>query len=367
MKNAGKTPDEVLRAIGDAKPICYPQYDLVMNEALAFTTSIGPRRRIAFLIGASGSGKTCIANWLSKKAFGPQDSWPVGKKPQIELVLRPTDGGFISSKWMSKGLLNAVHDPFRSLPSAISRWDIDELLKSRLSAAVAGLPRIKDHEGEFQDAFISIARAFEIQSVLIDESNVISQVKRSHLPTDFLETIRGLIIAIDSRAIMFGSTTLVDTLDYSAQMNRREHIIHCERMRSNNADWKLFLEELEADLRLNCGTLSKRSKAVHDFSYGIAGEAVELVHRGALRAKAIGARKVEWSHIEDKISPASVIQTIREEADWIESALECYQAGKKKPKKSERLALSDGDRRVRKNARRRARRWPIGNASSDGS
>ena len=353
------TPDEVLKAIAKVNPICHPQCDISRKEALQFATTIGPRARIQLCIGPSGSGKTVLSEWLMRTAFGKPELWPSGTKPIVAKTLRTTSNGYFSSKWMCRSLLDAVHDPFRALPLVINDWNLEEPTKSRLQSSVAGLSRLRDREDEYQDAFISLAKTFQIQTLLLDEANLMALTERNRDSTDYLEIVRGIIMEANCNAILFGTGDLVEALDYSAQMNRRETIITPGRILTAESVWRDFVEMLEADLGLEPGVLVKRRKVLHELSYGLPGELVELILRGANYAKAVGDEEVGWAHIEAKISTRAMIERMRAEADWIELSLEVYKSGgtkkPRRPSEAENVTRTRPDRKQK----REARRYPV--------
>lgn len=250
------TPKEILSQIGTAPAVCFAEFAKSVRLADAFARTPFSGGEMAICMGPSGSGKSTLFNELQTSLFGPKETWPPGTKPVICRSLRNTNNAYFSSKWFIRALLTSVHDPFRSLSGAISDWELSPEARARLAAATATIGKIRDHEGDMQDAFVAIARAFQVKLILLDEGNMMCLTQRNRTPTDYLEVLRCMAQEIGCVVIIFGSCDLVDMLDYSGQMNRREFIVPMGRMHVVDDTWLSFLLKIESNLGITGEVLS---------------------------------------------------------------------------------------------------------------
>ena len=280
---------------------------------------------LAFCIGSGGTGKSTLAKHIAKTVYGDPKVWRSGTQLVVLVEADTVDRGFYTSKSLMRTMLCAVHDPFRSSIAQIIQWDMDDDLRRRLIEVVSNQRVLESSEPVMREAFISLARILNVRLIVVDEANLLVLTQKGRVPTDYIESLRRLADRIGCCVLLLGTVDMLELMEYSGQVNRRKLKIHLDRMRCESEEDKDellgFLLGIEEDRGLTEGMLQTHAGQIYDWTYGVPGEIVGLVDRSEMFQAALGAKQLEWQHIESAKQHPVEMERMRWEADLIQKVM----------------------------------------------
>lgn len=280
-----------------------------------------PAGTVAFVVGPSGAGKTELSYLIGPQIYGGgrEES---GKQLWVRVSAENPQAGFFTSKYLIGQILEEFRDPFHgmthSLPEGLPPEQA-ERLRFALTRIAKG---IRASEEDTRKAAISIARALSCRMLILDEANLMVLTKKGRPIEVYLESIRTLAKAMGVRVLMLGTLSLLDYVDYSAQISRIGLIWHLDRMKDDSEEAMLeflsFLDQVQSDLGLG-DLLTGNAEALYEATYGIPGELISLLERARIKAAADGRTDIEFRHVEDSLPLQVIRERMRAEADLIEN------------------------------------------------
>lgn len=303
----------------------FESYLAAYSEFMAFCQLANPGD-IGFCVAPGGAGKSEMAALIADSLYGPEESWIPGTQPYVHVGADLEEQSFFTPKAFMRKLLAELRDPFSCERADIATWNTDPAVKSALISRARFERKASQTEAEMRTAFISIARLLKVNLIIIDEANMFLISPRSRRPTDYLESARRLADQVGCPIVLFGTTDLLQLLDYSAQLNRRINKIYIGHMRCEDdrgkSDFLAFLAGLENDFKLDEGLLTKNAAKIFEWTYGIPGEIVNLIEKARYKlARRQGPTRIDFQAIFEARKSDSELRRCIDEADAIEATM----------------------------------------------
>lgn len=294
-------------------------------EFISFCQLAGPGD-IGFCVGPGGAGKSEMAALIVEAVYGSEEAWLPGTQPYVHVGADLYEQSFFTPKAFMRRLLQELKDPFSCERTDAVSWRADPSVRSALLSRSRYERKVSQTEAEMRTAFISIARLLKVNLIIVDEANMFLISPRSRTPTDYLESLRRLGDQVGCPIVLFGTTDLLQLLDYSAQLNRRINKIYIEHMKCRNdqekADFLAFLSGIERDFSLEVGLLTKNAGKIFEWTYGIPGEIVGLVEKSRYKlARRRGPEEIDLQALSEARKSDAELRRCIVEADAIETAM----------------------------------------------
>lgn len=277
---------------------------------------------LTFVLGPGGAAKTSLSEALPSMLFGHRSEWPIDQIPIVSVSARLPDRGFFTWGALIYALLAQLLDPFRSLD--LNPSGIDPTLLADIRRAMSQTTRLRVSGREMWEIFISIARQVRLRHIVIDEANLLMLTQENRTPSDLIEAIRSHAIAIGCTVIFFGTYRLLEVMDFSAQINRRNLNVQIERLQCNTDSQRVFFlsvaEEIGSKNAIPPHLIQENAQWLYETSHGIVGELVEHFARAEILANADGLSTVQMRHLERACHSRVGLERMRFEADEIDRA-----------------------------------------------
>lgn len=254
---------------------------------------------IVFVSGPSGAGKTTLKDYLRKSLYRAVES-SKNEVPLIAVQAANTNGGYFSSKDFSIRMVEQLGDPFRQMGTVAPETSaqIREFLMQPFWSSI----RVPMTEGRIRRAFVHLAKALKLKTVLIDEGQSMCLTHAGRNPSDHLESLKCLAEELGIIIFIFGTYDLLEIWNHSAQLNRRTHLIHLARYDADiDAERKAFFAVLHMyDKALtfkNPHILRNHAEEILEWTCGVFGEVDALFTKATIAAQLESRTAIEWTDI----------------------------------------------------------------------
>ncbi|RDS84137.1 AAA family ATPase [Dyella psychrodurans] len=208
---------DVLKKLRKAN-FMHPKFEEAFDRVYAHA-ALGLTDSVIMVVGPTRVGKTTLSRLLESK-LACSDLVEGSDIPLIRIEAATTDRGFISSKYLTLRMLQALKHPF---------YD-DDGYQARLS----------DSETKLRSRLDKALRARGTRFILIDEAHHLLRTKSNRAIGSVLDSLKCLANETGVILILFGGYELLKTCFQSAHLNGRATFIDFSNYKATGADIHVY-------------------------------------------------------------------------------------------------------------------------------
>lgn len=252
MNNAKSKSRQEINEVVDAFKVKIVKHQRMADAEKAMVTLMSntPNKRIAYLTGPTGVGKTSLLKICMRRIFRMEEDAmkaDSGYIPVSLVELRNPERGVFDWTLLYRDILHSLNEPLIDKKKLIETDPRVKLLLNDLSVKSRSLTI-------YRDAADSAMRNRRLQTLLLDEGQHILRTASGRSLRGQLDTIKTRVSLTGVMHILSGTYDLLDGLDLSGQLSRRRELIHISRyVPTEPRDRKAFaaaLDTLADDLPL---------------------------------------------------------------------------------------------------------------------
>ncbi|SEI67371.1 TniB family NTP-binding protein [Frateuria terrea] len=318
--------------------VSHPYYNLTFRRIFNHCGIAQPGTAIT-LVGPTRVGKTMLSHKLAKALIG-EDVHPE-QRPLIRVEAAATDGGFISSRYMTLQMLTAVGHPFHGMGS----YEI----------------RAKDSESHIRRQLVSGLEYRGTKFIVIDEAHHLLRTKSNHKAEGVLDSMKCLGNEAKCVVVFIGGYEILRHQFRSAHLNGRLLTVEFSNYGVDEEGYELFsrlLATVDAMLPWARGqTLLAHREMIYRGTSGCYGQLVHWTLGALAEMAARGESALRKSHFLETRKEVQV-DVIRQDIEEGKRML----AGLPPSPRAPDEARPTG-KRARRPFQRRPKRDPVGGGS----
>ncbi|WP_250628380.1 ATP-binding protein [Pinirhizobacter soli] len=254
------------------------------------------RGDIILITGATGVGKSRLAEDLKDLLVGPPSSWPAGVVPLVHVAIDVDSRGVAMTKSMVIEINRQLGNPICMSPAELAG-----------TAASSFSIRTRTTEGGMRDSFRYLVQARRTRYVIIDEIQHVNPKQRAAANAR-LESIKMLAGCSPDKPmpgsvvlILIGHYSLLELLTANRQLARRVTPV---RMRvydkgslADMKQWDFILKALNARYPMGKNDLSDWNDVLYKMSLGNIGILVKILDDSNSGRRRLGQPAFDASHL----------------------------------------------------------------------
>jgi hypothetical protein len=261
------------------KDFMHPKFKEALDRAYS-QAAFAECDSVIMVLGATRVGKTTLSHVLERQLVSA-DALGGVDIPLIRVEAATTDQGFISSRYLSLRMLQALKHPFYDDEGYRPRWqDSETMLRARLDKALRGRGT---------------------RYVFVDEAHHLLRTKSVRAIGSVLDTFKCLANEAGVVLVLFGGYELLRTCFESAHLNGRSIVINFKNYGRECADIDIYdriLATLDPVLPWRSGqSLIKHRELIYEGTLGCYGLLVRWVMTSIAEMAASGARALTERHL----------------------------------------------------------------------
>lgn len=279
------------------------------------------------LVGLSGAGKTRVKTACLRRIAGERAKWGTGRLPIVHAYVQRTDRMNFNQKDLAQRLFDELRCPALDwMHDNAGSADPDEALANddlqKVAAYWAKFGRQLTGPGYWR-SLEKMIRARHCRWIALDEGAQL-QFDWTRVATNPLEVFKGLLESTSTSLLVCGTPKICEVWHRCPEIVRRTTFVYIPRYRKHiESEVEGFQDMLASMARAyfveSARCIEKSAALIHSVTFGVFGEALQMLNRASVIAEAAGRTSISASDLEDSVPSLEAMRALHDSVAYFDS------------------------------------------------